>query len=48
MSDTAAQLVDRVFPAVPVRQWVLSLPRPLRYVFAKDPVLLREGLRIFV
>ena len=29
MSDTAAQLVDRVFPRVPVRQWVLSLPRPM-------------------
>jgi hypothetical protein len=48
MSDTAAQLVDRVFPEVPVRQWVLSLPRPLRFVFAKDSVLLAEGLRIFV
>ena len=26
MADTAAHLVDRVFPVVPVRQWVLSLP----------------------
>ena len=26
MADTAAHLVDRVFPRVPVRQWVLSLP----------------------
>jgi len=26
MSDTAAHLVDRVFPEVPVRQYVLSLP----------------------
>jgi hypothetical protein len=26
MADTAAHLVDRVFPEVPVRQWVLSLP----------------------
>src|SRR2546426_7730670 len=26
MVDTAAPLVDRVFPRVPVRQWVLSLP----------------------
>ena len=31
MSDTAAHLVDRVFPEVPVRQWVLS-----RRVFAID------------
>ena len=31
MADTAAHLVDRVFPKVPVRQWVLSLPFSLRY-----------------
>src|SRR4029450_7982464 len=31
MADTAAHLVDRVFPQVPVRQWVLSLPFALRY-----------------
>jgi len=40
MSDTAAQLVDRIFPRVPVRQWVLSLPRPMRYVLARDSRLL--------
>ncbi len=26
MADSAAHLVDRVFPEAPVRQWVLSLP----------------------
>ena len=26
MADTAAHLVDRVLPMVPIRQWVLSLP----------------------
>jgi hypothetical protein len=31
MSDTAAHLVDHVFPHVPVRKWVLTLPIPLRY-----------------
>ncbi len=31
MSDTAAHLMDRVLPEAPVRQWVLSLPIPLRY-----------------
>ncbi len=31
MADTAAFLVDRVLPVVPVRQWVLSLPIALRY-----------------
>ena len=32
MADTAAHLVDRVLPEVPVRQWVLSLF--VRTVFA--------------
>ena len=31
MADTAAHLVDRVLPQVPVRQWVLSLPFAARY-----------------
>ncbi len=31
MVETAAHLVDHVFPALPVRQWVLSLPKRLRY-----------------
>ena len=26
MAETAAHLVDHVFPPLPVRQWVLSLP----------------------
>ena len=30
MVQTAAHLVDHVIPHVPVRQWVLSLPIPLR------------------
>lgn len=36
MSELAAQLVDRVIPDVPVRQWVLSLPWTLRYQPAFD------------
>ena len=31
MVETAAHLVDHVFPSLPVRQWVLSLPKRLRY-----------------
>ena len=31
MAKHAAPLVDHVFPEVPVRQWVLSLPHRLRY-----------------
>ena len=30
MADTAGHLVERVLPKVPVRQWVLTLPFPLR------------------
>ena len=48
MADTAAHLVDRVFPDVPVRQWVLSLPFALRYRLAYDSSLLRDVLQIFV
>ena len=48
MASTAAHLVDRVLPAVPVRQWVLSLPWELRALAAfKAPVLSALG-RIFV
>jgi hypothetical protein len=48
MADTAAHLVDRVFPEVPVRQWVLSVPFPLRYRLAYDSSLIREVAQIFV
>jgi hypothetical protein len=34
MHHTAAHLVERVFPRVPVRQWVLSLPRWARWLLA--------------
>jgi hypothetical protein len=37
MADLAAHLVDHVFPEVPVRQWVLSLPHRIRYLCAYDP-----------
>ncbi|MFA5924118.1 MAG: hypothetical protein WC856_22975 [Methylococcaceae bacterium] len=30
MAKTAAHLVDHVFPPLPVRQWVLSVPKNLR------------------
>ncbi len=48
MADTAAHLVDRVFPCVPVRQWVLSLPFKLRYRTAYDSQLLTAILNIFI
>ncbi|NWG14819.1 MAG: transposase, partial [Acidobacteria bacterium] len=48
MVDTAAHLVDRVFPEAPVRQWVLSVPFAFRYRLAYDPSLVRDVLQIFV
>ena len=48
MSDTAAHLVDRVLPEVPVRQYVLSLPFALRTGLAFDQRLCGEVLRIFI
>ena len=48
MADTAAHLVDRVLPDVPIRQWVLSLPVAMRYRLAYDAKLTREVLHIFM
>jgi len=48
MADTAAHLIDRVLPGVPVRQWVLSLPFSLRYRLAYDASLTSAVLGIFV
>ena len=45
MHDTAAHLVDRVLPPVPVRQWVVTFPRRVRYHLAADPRLASEALR---
>jgi hypothetical protein len=39
-------LVDHVIPRVPVRQWVLSFPIPLRILFAAHPELLSPVLQI--
>ena len=48
MADTAAHLVDCVLPEVPVRQWVLTLPYPLRYRCAYDSRLTSAVLRAFL
>jgi hypothetical protein len=41
MAERSAHLIDQVFPDVPVRQWVLSLPHRLRYLLAWDHELCR-------
>ncbi len=48
MADTAARLVDHVLPHVPYRQWVLTLPVPVRYLVAYDATLHAEVLRAFL
>jgi hypothetical protein len=47
MVDTAAHLVDRVFPAVPIRQWVMTVPHRLRYLLAFDPELVTAVYGVF-
>jgi len=46
MAESAALLVDEVFPQQPVRQWVLSIPFPLRFLFASRPAIMGEVLGI--
>ena len=48
MAERAAHLVDHVFPDVPVRQWVLSLPYSLRYRLAWDHDLCRAVVAVFM
>ena len=43
---TAAHLVDHVILQVPVRQWVLSLPIPLRVLLAAQPGLVTPVLQV--
>ncbi len=45
MGDTAAWLVDRVLPAVPVRQWVLSLTQSQQCTRAKNAAASRSQNR---
>lgn len=42
MNETAILLTERVLPPVPLRQWVLSVPPPLRYLLAYNKELLGE------
>ena len=48
MAETAAHLSDHVFPRLPVRQWVLSVPKRLRYDMQRDAAVLDMVLRIFL
>jgi hypothetical protein len=48
MVEAAAHLTDHVFPRLPVRQWVLSVPKRLRYYMQRDGATLGMVLRIFL
>jgi len=48
MAEAAAHLTDHVFPRLPVRQWVLSVPKRLRYYLQRDKGALNAALRIFL
>jgi hypothetical protein len=37
MAASAAHLIDHVFPTLPVRQWVLSVPKRLRWYRGREP-----------
>jgi ribosomal protein S27E len=46
MIESAAHLVDHVFPEEPVRQWVLTFPIPLRFLLAAHPQVLSQVLAV--
>ena len=46
MADSAALLVDEVLPHQSMRQWVLSVPFPLRFLFASKPAVMSKVLGI--
>jgi hypothetical protein len=46
MADSAALLVDEVLPYQPMRQRVLSVPYPLRFLFASQPEVMGKALGI--
>jgi len=48
MAQTAAHRVDHVFPRLPVRQWVLSVPKRLGYFLGREPRALGAVLQRFL
>ena len=46
MAESAALLVDEVLPEQPIRQWVLSFPYQLRFLFASRPEIMGKVLGI--
>ena len=48
MVETAAHLSDHVLPPLPLRQWVMSVPKRLRYFLHDDAVLQGVVVRILL
>ena len=48
MVATAAHLTDHLLPALPVRQWVLAVPKRMRYFLQRDADLQGAVLRLFL
>jgi hypothetical protein len=48
MAQTAAHLADHVIPPVPVRQWVISVPKRLRGMLADRPAAVSALTKIFI
>jgi hypothetical protein len=48
MVETAAHLVDHVIPRVPMRQWVLTVPKRIRYFLQRNPKMFSGVLRVFM
>jgi hypothetical protein len=48
MAQTAAHLADHVIPPVPVRQWVISVPKRLRGMLADRPRAVAALTKIFL
>jgi hypothetical protein len=48
MAETAAHLIDHVFPPLPVRQWVPSVPKRPREFLERELRSVSAVLRILV
>ncbi len=44
MAESATHLIDKVLPKKPMRQWVLTFPFNLRFLFSRDPKVMGEIL----
>ena len=48
MVETAAHMVDNVLPRVPYRQWVLSMPKRVRWHLREKPEVISGLLGVFL